>query len=133
MSRVFHHYLTWEDFQQGMWDVASSAAEKPLLERAIAFTGNAELYGAYMDRVVVEWPIACEHNLTNDALNQQAWVGHAAVALAFRCPEYITRRAWAFLTTKQRDDANARAQAAIDAWAVHYTDRKGQYALRFQA
>lgn len=72
-----------------------------------------------MMRVADEWKYSCEHNLT--ALqNRRAWIGHAACALAFKCPEYIVRRAWGFLTESQRDSANNEADKAIKHWEEKY-------------
>jgi hypothetical protein len=70
-----------------------------------------------MQRVIREWPKACEHNLTAVAMNRQAWIGHAATAMALDgCPETITRQAWGRLTQEQQDAANEQAQKAIDQW-----------------
>lgn len=100
-----------------MWGAVSKSYAAELLKRAIEFTGNAELYGSYMQRVIREWPHSCEHNLTETAMNRQAWIGQAATAMALDgCPETITRQAWAHLTQEQQDAANEQAQQAIDQW-----------------
>jgi hypothetical protein len=99
------------------------------LEWAIEFTGNAELYGFYMRRVVREWKYSCEHNLSTGALNRRAWVGHAACALANDCPEDIVRQAWGHLTQEQRDAANSEADKAIKEWEDEQ-DRIGNKYLR---
>ena len=104
-----------------MWSNVTDAAEH--LERAIVFTGNAELYGSFMRRVANEWPISCEHNLTDEAMNRKAWIGHAATALAIGCPEHITRQAWGRLTDQQRDAANEQAQNAINEWVARHTNK----------
>jgi hypothetical protein len=62
------------------------------------------------------WPIACEHNLTDDTQNRRAWIGHAACQMAINCPEYITRSAWGYLTREQQGKANAMADKAIARW-----------------
>jgi hypothetical protein len=79
VKRVYHRYEKWEDFRDGMWRVVTKSEESELLKVALEFTGNAERYGSYMLRVIQEWPISCEHNLTNGGMNQLAWVGHADV------------------------------------------------------
>lgn len=118
--RVWHPYTIWEDYLHNMWDIVSKEEESILLPRAIQFTGDALLYGSFMLRIVIEWPISCEHNLTNQALNQRAWVGHAATALALNCPEYITRKAWWMLSDQQRIEADAQADNAIHVWNYCY-------------
>lgn len=122
-KRVYHPIHAWEELKHGMWDDVDD--RKSYLERAIAFTGDAKLYGSYMVRVICEWPISCENALTDSALNQRAWVGHAACALAINCPEDITREAWGKLTDEQRFLANKEADRAIWQWRHNYAKNKG--------
>jgi len=103
-----------------MWRVIHGAEAEEYLQKAITFTGNAELYGEWMMKVIDEWPKSCEHNLTCGGMNRQAWIGHAACCLAIGCPEEITRLAWHHLTEKQQDAANAKADAAILEWEKRY-------------
>lgn len=99
-----------------MWRDVSAVEHRAMLQTAFDFTSDAVKYGAAMMRVIEEFPIACEHNLTEPALNQQAWIGHAAAYLQLQLPEYVTREAWGMLTQQQRDDANAMADRAINEW-----------------
>lgn len=114
MTRIWHNYKKWEDLE--MWRKVSQQEEQELLQKAIEFTGNAELYGSYMKMVTEQWPISCEHNLTNSGMNQKAWLGHAATQMAINCPEYITRMAWKHLSQQQRDEANQQAEINIRLW-----------------
>jgi hypothetical protein len=120
MRKIWHPYWDWEDWKAGMWRKVSIDEERELMPIAVAFTGDADLYGSFMVRVTNEWPISCEHNLTDRSLNKQAWLGHAACALAKSLPEYIVRKAWGILSEQQRVDANIRAQRAIDNWILRY-------------
>ena len=103
-----------------MWGKADNRVE--CLEKAIKFTGNHKLYGAFMVKVTREWPVSCEHNLTNKTQNRLAWLGHAACALAFMCPEDITREAWGYLTKEQQEEANGVALKAIKQWELNYAE-----------
>lgn len=114
MARLYHPFWAWEDI--GMWRDLSDEEGRVFLTVAIEFTGNAIRYGKAMLRVLDEMPIACEHNLTEPAMNRQAWIGHAACYLETGCPEYITREAWGKLSQQQRDDANEQADKAIARW-----------------
>jgi hypothetical protein len=102
-----------------MWRKVSAPEEKEFLEKAIAFTGNHELYGHWMIEAVVQWPVTCEHNLTDDTQNRRAFVGHCAACLAIQCPEYITRTAWGYLSREQQELANKEADKAISFWEDH--------------
>ena len=116
LKRIWHPYWAGEDFHAGMWTAIKAKDRKAMLDKAIEFTGNAVLYGKYMRQVAKLWPISCEHNLTDSGINRKAWIGHAACCLAIRCPEDVTREAWAHLTQQQQDEANAQADAAIAQW-----------------
>jgi len=114
--RIYHHYIYWEEHHAGMWRHISGKRAEEYLQRAISFTGDAELYGSYMMKVIDQWPKSCEQNLTCPSMNRQAWIGHAACCIAIGCPEEITRLAWHHLTQKQQDDANVKADEAIAEW-----------------
>ena len=122
-DRVYHPYTEWEEVAHGMWSAVDN--KKEWLARAIAFTGDHALYGSYMLRVIKEWPISCENALTDESLNQRAWVGHAACALAIGCPEDITREAWGLLSDEQRILANREADRAIRVWRNNYAKIRG--------
>jgi len=124
-KRVWHPYEKWEEIHFNMWGTVVD--RKDFLRRAIEFTGNHTLYGSYMMRVVKGWPISCENALTDNTLNKRAWIGHAACSLYMRCPEDITRKAWAFLTNEQQLLANKEARRAIQEWADHYRKGGGVY------
>lgn len=116
LKKIWHPYTSWEDYIAGMWRSVSGKDRLRLLRRAVAFTGDAELYGSYMRRVIIEWPTACEHHLTDPNINRKAWIGHAATCMAIGCPEDITRSAWGYLSQQQQDEANDQAARAIAAW-----------------
>lgn len=125
MKRVYHRYERWEDYKAGMWKSLYGEERKNMLKRAIDFTGNHKLYGEWMMKVIDNWGISCEHNFTCEALNKQAWVGHAACCMAIGCPEDITREAWGYLTKEQQDLANLEADKAILEWFTRQADKKG--------
>lgn len=111
---IWHPYTAWEEMQFNMWGTVKNRAD--WLQQAIDFTGNHELYGSWMRKVVELWPFSCQQNLTKLDTNRKAWIGHAAVALAIQCPEHIVRQAWAFLSDEQQRLANQQAQQAIELW-----------------
>ena len=113
MTRIWHHYLKWEEVEAGMWRNCAKGEHDSFLQKAIEFTGNAELYGKWMLEVLNQWPISCEHNLTEVTQNRQAWIGHAAACIAINCPEYVVREAWGQLSQEQQDKANRKADLAI--------------------
>lgn len=123
MTRIYHPYTKWEEVRFGMWRKLERHQEEDFFNKAVDFTGNAELYGSFMLKVLQQWPISCEQNLSAGGMNRRAWIGHAAACIAFECPEYITRLAWGYLNKQQQDSANAQADIAIKLWESDY---KGQ-------
>lgn len=123
LERVYHHWADWEEVKYNMWGTVEN--RRRWVKAAIDFTGDHKRYGRFMMRVIDEWPISCENALTDPSLNQKAWIGHAACALALECPEDITREAWGRLTDEQQLLANQKAQHAIDAWKMRYAASKG--------
>lgn len=122
IKRVYHPWRLWEEIDHNMWGTVTD--KKLWLRRAVAFTSDHKKYGRFMMRVVNEWPISCENALTDYSLNRKAWVGHAAVALAIGCPEYIVREAWGHLTDEQKSLANREADRAIQAWEHAYIENR---------
>jgi hypothetical protein len=118
MKQIYHNYTLWEDWLNGMWRKVTQSEENKMLPIAIEFTGNAEKYGNAMMRVINEWPITCEHNLTDNSQNRRAFLGHCAVCLQLGIPEYITRLAWHQLSQKQQDEANDKADYAIEQFEI---------------
>lgn len=118
IKRQYLPWWEWEEAKTNMW--GSVTDRQSYLEKAIEFTGDAEKYGGYMMSVIREWPNSCLHNLSNLTQNRRAWVGHAACALAFDCPEDIVRQAWSFLTEEQQIAANRKADEAIEQWEKWY-------------
>jgi len=106
-------YWEWEECTRNMW--GSVSHRKTWVSMAAEFTGNAELYGEWMRKVVERWPNSCAHNLSKSG-DKHPWIGHAAVALAIACPEDIVREAWAMLNDEQQRLANIKASEAIDYW-----------------
>lgn len=118
VNRIYHHYSKLEENGAGMWKSFYGEEREEFIKKAFVFTGDAELYGSFMLKVIETWPFSCEHNLTCTEMNRQAWIGHAACCLAIGCPEDITRIAWHMLTKDQQDRANLKADEAIKKWEM---------------
>lgn len=114
IKRRYLPWWEWEEVTANMWGTVVD--RKHYLEFAIEFTGDHETYGTYMLRVTEEWPNSSLHNLSNKTQNRRAWIGHAACAFAFGCPEDIVREAWSYLSEDQQKKANAVADKAINSW-----------------
>lgn len=127
IKQVWHDVREWEEVAHNMW--GEVVDKKAAIEVAIGFTSDYRLYGYYMKRVAREWPVSCENALTDPYLNQSAWIGHAAVALAHNIPEDITRQAWSYLTDEQKYLANQEAARTIGAWKMRYVKDHGLHKI----
>lgn len=115
MERIFHHYSLWEDFHAGMYDESKDGrAER--VAAAAKILGTPEICRKAMNKVIKEWQIATEYNLSNAGINRKAWLGQAACSCYAGIHEDETREAWGFLTPSQRTEANRIAAEIIKGW-----------------
>ena len=114
MNRIYYPYWKWEEVKFNMW---GDVDDKDIYyKRAFDLMCNCQLFGEWMNRVVVDWSFSCKHNLSNIEQNRRAWLGQAAVSYAIQCPEYITRAAWNQLSDLSRICANNQANISIKMW-----------------
>jgi hypothetical protein len=69
-----------------------------------------------MEKVIAEWEIATEYNLSNAEINRKAWLGQAACCCYAGVHEDETREAWGLMTDAQRSEANRIAACIIKRW-----------------
>jgi hypothetical protein len=117
LTRVFHQYQLWEDYQNGMFK--NGMRESKILESIKMLTDKDILYDA-MTYVSRNWKFAAEVNLTNRGGNRQAWLGQAACNYLTGATEYETRRAWGIIVEPERIEANSVADRVIEEWEQYY-------------
>ena len=115
MERIFHHYNKWEDYHAGMYD-ESKAGRKDRVKQAAYILGTPSICLEAMEKVVSEWQIATEYNLSNAEINRKAWLGQAACSCYAGIHEDETREAWGIMTEAQRTEANRIAASIIRRW-----------------
>lgn len=119
MIRVFHPYWKWEDFKNGLYTLAghwTEQQEEEMTEKAKAVLCDLRLFEMTALKVIKEWKIAAEVNLTNPSRNHQAWIGQASCCYLHKIPEYITKYAWRLMTPEQQTEANLVADKVIAEW-----------------
>lgn len=125
LNRIYVRYELWEEIAYNMWGYSKD--KKGDLIKAIDFTSDYILYGSFMKKVINTFHYSCINALTDYSINRRAWLGHAAVALAMKIPEYITREAWKTLSDEQRFLANKQAERYINEWEFNYRKNNGLY------
>lgn len=115
MERIYHHYELWEDYRNGMYNERKEGrAER--VKQAAHILGTPAICEEAMKKVIKEWKISTEYNLSNIGVNRKAWLGQAACSCYANIHEDETREAWGLMTEDQRIMANRTAQALINKW-----------------
>ena len=83
MRRKWHPYTEWEDYQAGMYAVSDHVMRRTRRQHRTAILAFG-LRDAMAD-VVLAWPIAAEHNLSDTSSNRRAMVGTVRVQPRARC------------------------------------------------
>jgi hypothetical protein len=111
-KRFYADYREWEDYKNGMWgkEVKLENVEK---SRLLLITPLEA-----MAKVIIDWPIATKHNLSNAGSNRKSWVGQACCCLNHGATEFETRMAWKELTKEQQFEANRCADVVIKHWEL---------------
>lgn len=123
-ERIYHHYKKLEEFHCGMWRNVRGKQRIENAASAAALLRSPDRFRAALDRVMDEWPMSCQHNLTADDTNRIAWLGWAACAIECRAPEENTRLGWQLLSEDQQRMANAVAKDALNYWLAVHTPKR---------
>ena len=115
MERIYHRYEIWEDYKNGMYNECKEGRSDRVLEAA-RILGTPALCEKAMQKVIKEWKICTEYNLSNVGVNRKAWLGQAACSCYANIHEDETREAWGIMTEEQRITANRIAQTLINKW-----------------
>lgn len=125
IKQVYIPCYEWECFKNGMW----TNSDINRLEEAIEFTSDHEKYGKYMRIVSKQWTKSMLNFLTNENINQKAYIGHAAVSYSIGISESTVRRAWKYLTDEQQYLANLQAKKYIIEWKKEYIKKLNNISL----
>lgn len=115
MQRIFHHFSLWEDYRAGMYD-ENKYGRSERVQKAAEILGSPALCRKAMEKVISDWVIATEYNLSNLEINRKAWLGQAACCCYAGVHEDETREAWGIMTEAQRIEANKIAAEIIKDW-----------------
>lgn len=113
MQQKFYHYEKWEDFKNGMYKTANIKEKENKILAAINLLSNPFEFYKVCKKILIEWPISCDVNLSNINQNRKAWIGAAGCCYNSKTPEILTREAWSKLSMAQQNQANKIAQQII--------------------
>jgi len=115
--RVFRHWETWECVPAGMYESAPPVGIDTERARALyaEFLGDVARFARAMQRVFDEWPVSCEHFLSNDKINRIAWLGQSAMCIERAIPS-TSRGGFKLLSDQKQREANAIAEIYLNHW-----------------
>lgn len=123
--RHYFHYEDLEEFKQGMWRIVRGQERSENAAKAAGLMRDCSAFKQAMYQAVRDWPNSCLHNLTADAVNKIAWLGHAGCCVGVGSPEENTRIGWHMLDPREQENANAAALEVLNYWeSVHAQDRQ---------
>lgn len=100
-----------------MWALVSGKEERDAYAESAADLMRRPVdFKAAMQQALELWPRSCAHNLTAQAVNHQAWLGHAGCCIALNSPEECTRLGWHLLNQREQDEANRVADEVHAIW-----------------
>ncbi len=120
MKRIYHHYKKWEDFKNGMYNKHSASDEEKLVVLAIDVLTDSDLFFNICLKILKNWKISSDVNLSNINCNRRAWLGQAACSYYAKVPETATRIAWSRMTENEHDEANMIANKVIMIYEANY-------------
>lgn len=117
MRRRWRPYWEWESVAAGLYEMRppDGLTTEDARTRYAAFLRDLPRFRAALERVLAEWPVACEHFLSNEQSNRIAWLGQAAMCIETAVPMHF-RGGFMLLTNGERRLANATARDALNTW-----------------
>lgn len=118
MTRKYFHFSDLEECTQGMWAIVRGDQRKINSENAASLMRNSQLFKKHMMSALTLWPNSCLHNLSAEAVNKIAWLGHAGCFLGVGSPEENTRVGWHLLSPNDQAEANKVAAEVLEQWEL---------------
>lgn len=118
-SRVFHTFDKWEATKAGFFLPGIKGRDSSECEQEYSeFLADQEQFAKGIEKVFLEWPNSCEHNLTNKAMNRIAWIGQAAACAARGLPSTY-RAGFSLLPEETQIKANETALKYLNQWLLN--------------
>lgn len=118
MRRIYHTWEKWECYPAGFYE--NRPKDKNLTtddcqEIYRSLLADIERFEAALNRVLSEWPMSCEHYLSNENMNRIAWLGQSSLCISEGIPA-VFRGGFNMLTDEQQKAANEMALKYLNIW-----------------
>ena len=126
MKQIFKPYWLWEDHKAGLYNKNSYSEQETETLAALAKTllSNPEHFKVVALKVIKDWKVSSDVNLSNRSRNRQAWLGQASCCYALGIPEYVTKFGWRLMSPTEQAEANLVADEVIKKWEENHKCRK---------
>ena len=115
MRQIWHPWNEWESYRAGFYDGHTDLSPDQARAAYAEFLRDTGRFEAALERVLAEWPVSCEHFLSNERINRIAWLGQAAMCIATGVPS-IYKSGFSAMSAEDRDRANAVAAKWLQTW-----------------
>lgn len=122
--RIYHPWDKWEDYRCNFYGGALDYDKKAPLTKYADLLRNLNLFEHALARIMIEWPYALEHNLTNESMNRIAYLGQAACALLYNVPHNVSMGGYNLLTREEQIAADSMAQKYLTLWLEKHEHTK---------
>jgi hypothetical protein len=121
MKQIYHPWHKWECFRGGLYETACNLETDVAKDAYAEFLSDDDRFMAAIRRVFVEWPVSCEHFLTNESINRIAWLGQASMCIETGVPS-IFRGGFKRLSVDGQRRANSVAEECLREWCEAHHD-----------
>lgn len=118
--RIYHPWDKWEDYKHNFYGGVKEYTKDNSLETYAALLKDLSKFETALQTIINEWPFACEHNLTNEAMNRIAYLGQASCALLYNVPHNVSMGGYNLLTPNEQKAADAMAEKYLNIWLEGY-------------
>jgi hypothetical protein len=125
VKRIWHPWTSWECIPAGMYDSPAGRSPEIAKQAYANFLGDTPRFEAALERVITEWPISCEHFLSNEGINRIAWLGQASMCIATGVPACF-RGGFKLLHPHEQRIANAAAEKWLRIWLRRQSSHERQ-------
>lgn len=112
MKRIYKKHTEWECYNNGMYSTPS-CDDLELINNSIEMFKSDEWFYNTSLKVMNEWKVSTDVNLSNTSHNRQSWIGQSACCFLFGATEITSRKTWALLDTETQRKANLVADKII--------------------
>lgn len=116
MDRMWHTWDEWECYPAGLYEVrAPNHTADEADEEMRRMLSNPTRFQRNLKRVLDEWPLSCEHYLSNERMDRLWWLRSAALCIETAIPKRF-RGGYKLLNDEEREIADILSLDALNRW-----------------